>query len=380
MTQTQQTIAPDKTPMRVCFVSPKAYPLFDADTTGVFGGAEVELYYLSTELAKDDRFDVRFIVADYAQAAEREIEGVTLLKSLSFKEGPLAGAIKVWQAMRKADADIYMLETASPGVPLAVLFCAIHRKIFAYRTASSRECDGTYADQHKILGKLFNWSLKKAGFVTVQNINDKDSLNKTIAVRTQVIPNGHKLPPSATGTRDCLLWVGRSVQVKQPQLFIDLAARLPDENFVMICQRATGDDNYDQLCQNAGDVKNLELHQRVPFHEIDAFFQRAKILVNTSDSEGFPNTFIEACKAQAAILSYNVNPDGFLDKFNCGICTDGDEEKLTKALNELLADARYTELGANGRKYVEEKHDIAKIVDRYKSIFQGLVEERSAKC
>ena len=28
----------------VCFVSPKAYPLFNPDCKGVFGGAEVDLY------------------------------------------------------------------------------------------------------------------------------------------------------------------------------------------------------------------------------------------------------------------------------------------------------------------------------------------------
>ncbi len=361
----------------VCFVSPKSYPLFDHSIDAVFGGAEVDLYMLGTELAKDPGFNVSFIVADYAQADECEIEGVRLLKSLSFKEGPLAGAIKVWQAMRKANADIYMLKTASPGVPLAVLFCAIHKRIFAYRAASSRECDGTYANQHKILGKLFNWSLQKAKLVTVQNTNDKDSLNQTVAVQAQVIPNGHRLPPDTTGSRDSILWVGRSAQVKQPQLFIDLARQMPDEKFVMICQRATGDDNYNQLCQHAKNVKNLQFHQRVPFHEIDAFFQRAKILVNTSDSEGFPNTFIQACKAQTAILSYNVNPDSFMDKFNCGMCADGDGEKLGKLLNELLTNRRHTELGANGRKYVEGKHDIAKIIDRYKEAFKQLNEKQA---
>ena len=370
----------NKKPVRICFVSPKSYPLFDSSVDAVFGGAEVDLYMLGTELAKDDTFDVSFIVADYAQPDKCKIEGVTLLKSLRFREGSLAGAIKIWRAMKKTEADIYLLKTASPGVPLAVIFCAIHRKIFAYRAASSRECDGTYASQHKILGKIFNWSLRKAGFVTVQNINDRDSLNQTVAVQAQVIPNGHRLPPIATETRDCILWVGRSAQVKQPQLFVDLARQMPDEKFVMICQRATGDNNYDQLCQQARDTKNLDFHERIPFHEIDAFFQRAKILVNTSSSEGFPNTFIEACKAQTAILSYNVNPDGFLDEFNCGICADGDKEKLIKALNELLTDQRYAELGANGRKYVEEKHDITKIVEQYKSVFQELAGERTAEC
>ena len=59
--------ASGKKTVKVCFVSPKAYPLFDDKAQGVFGGAEVDLYMLGTELAADDAFEVSFIVADYAQ-------------------------------------------------------------------------------------------------------------------------------------------------------------------------------------------------------------------------------------------------------------------------------------------------------------------------
>ena len=92
----------NKKPVRICFVSPKSYPLFDSSVDAVFGGAEVDLYMLGTELAKDDTFDVSFIVADYAQPDKCKIEGVTLLKSLRFREGSLAGAIKIWRAMSVA--------------------------------------------------------------------------------------------------------------------------------------------------------------------------------------------------------------------------------------------------------------------------------------
>ena len=53
--------------IKVCFVCPKAYPLFNETVEGVFGGSEVDLYYLGTELAKDGDFDVSFVVADYGQ-------------------------------------------------------------------------------------------------------------------------------------------------------------------------------------------------------------------------------------------------------------------------------------------------------------------------
>ena len=103
---------------------------------------------------------VSFIVADYGQGPVEHFNGVTVVKSLSFRENPLAGAIKVWRAMKKVDADVYFFETASPGVPLGVLFSKCNGRRFVYRTASSRECDGKYLKEHRFLGKVFAASLR----------------------------------------------------------------------------------------------------------------------------------------------------------------------------------------------------------------------------
>ena len=66
----------------VCFTIYRAYPIFNSDVKAVFGGGEVDLYLLATELAKDERFKVSFVVGDYGQPETEVIEGVTLYKSL----------------------------------------------------------------------------------------------------------------------------------------------------------------------------------------------------------------------------------------------------------------------------------------------------------
>lgn len=360
-------------PIRVCFIAPKAYPLFNPAVKGVLGGAEVDLYFLATELAKDKNFVVTFITADYGQEETETIEGVSIIKSLDFKKNVLAGALQVWRAMRQADTDIYILKTVSPGVPLAAMFCRLHRKILAYRTASTEECDGTYAGRHFFLGRAFNWSLRQAGIIFTQNAVDKESLQRTIGLSAVVIPNGHILPTLQQYQRETILWVGRSDKIKRPGLFIDLAGKMPDEKFVMICPRATGDEKYEELLARAGYVKNLQFIKYVPFREIDSCFQRAKVFVNTSESEGFPNTFIEACNYAVPILSLKVNPDGFLDKYNCGHCCEDRFAKLIDSLKFMLAENRFVGPGKNARRYAEQNHDIRKIAGEYKKLFIGLL-------
>lgn len=363
------TAADKKT--RVCFVSPKAYPIFNPDVNGVFGGAEVDLYMIGTELAKDESFEVSFIVADYDHPDEEVRENVRILKSLDFKQNQLTGARKIWKALKQADADCYMMKTASPGVPLLQSFCRKYNKRFIYKTANSGECDGSYVQGHPVLGRFFVRSLKTSTLVITQNRQDHDNLKTHLNIDSMVIPNGHRIPVNTPREKETILWVGRSAAVKGPRRFLELAAALPEEPFVIICQRATGDTQYGELKTAAANIENLQFIEQVPFSEVDGYFEQAKVFVNTSDSEGFPNTFIQACKAGTAILSYAVNPDGFLDAHQCGICCHGEMSTLSAQLGEMLRENRYQQFGSHGLDYVRVQHDIGKIIDRYKMIFGG---------
>ncbi len=360
--------------IKVCFVVPKVYPLFDRSLESVFGGAEVDVYLLGTELAKDANFDVSYVCADYGQNDVETFDGIKIFKSLTFKENQLFGAMKIWRAMKKADADVYLLKTASPGVPLAAMFCKLKGKKFVYRTASSEECDGTYLKRNFLAGKGFVWGLKRASLVLAQNRSGSELLEKTISIDSTVIANGHMLGALCQTQKDAVLWVGRSAEVKRPNLFVELAEKNPDQKFVMVCPRATDDDKYDSLLYYAKGVSNLEFHKRVDFSEIDEFFARAKVLVNTSTSEGFANTFIQACKNSTAILSLAADPDGFIEKNSCGLCCKDDTNKLQQGLEFLLDKSKYVEIGQSGRQYAENNHDVSKIVEEYKSIFKELTD------
>lgn len=359
--------------IRVCFIAPKAYPLFNPDVKKVFGGAEVDLYFLSTELAKDKNFEVSFITADYGQEDFETIEDVRIIKSVDFDKNPLTGAIKVWKALQAADSQIYFQEAVSWGTFLIALFCSLHKRSFVYRTANQGECDGTFLKGRRLFNRAFSWSLNKARQVIVQNEIDKENLQDSVGIPSMVIRNGQRLAELGHKKRDTVLWVGRSSHLKRPELFIKLAENFPDEMFTMVCQKATDDENYEALRTKAKEVGNLQFIERVPFSEIDSYFQRTKVFVNTSDSEGFPNTFVQACNCAAPILSLKVNPDDFINKHNCGISCNGDWQRMVDSLKDMLQEERYVKMGANGKKYVQERHGVTKIVKQYKELFKNLL-------
>lgn len=351
--------------IKICFISLDAYLLFNQNSKGIQGGAEVEFYILAMELAKDERFQVSFINGDFGQPRIEKVENITLYKA-SNKNFPF---ISLWKVLKSADADIYFREGASFVTDLVALFCWLHRKIFFFRTAHDLECDGTYLKQYPLRGRMYLWSLRHAKRVFVQNVKDIPLLLNSTGINASAIPNGHFIADPVNKNRDLILWVGRSEEFKQPQLFIQLAKEFSSEKFVMICQRTKGDVLYDKLIQLASSADNLKFIEFVPFHKIDYYFQHAKIFVNTSQSEGYPNTFIQAGKCATAIASFKVNPDNFLDKYNCGFCANGNWNTFVTLLKNALSNGRYIELGNNARKYVEQIHDIKKIIELYKKHF-----------
>ena len=332
-------------PIRLCCVAPKAYPLFNPDIDAPFGGAEVDLYYLATELAQDPAFAVSFIVADYGQPPREQRQAVDIIRSLDFQHSTLRSVRRLWRAFTLADAHIYLIKTASPGVPLLAWFCRRNSRSFVYRTAHQYECDGSYHRSHPLIGRAFDHALRHAQLILAQNDANAQQLRDRIGLESVVIPNGHRLAPLQSSTRDTILWVGRSAPFKQPERFIELARLRPDLHFTMICPAATDDRHYDQLRHNAQQLPNLSFLPGVPFHAIESYFLRARLFVNTSRAEGFPNTFIQACIAATPILSLNVNPDSFLDHHHCGRCADNDWPRFLTLLDQLLDPATAAALG-----------------------------------
>jgi glycosyltransferase involved in cell wall biosynthesis len=353
----------------VCFISLDAYPLFSRKETSVQGGAEVDIYMLSTELSKDKKFKVSLITGDYGQDPVEQIEDITIYKTADLRN-PAAAALSIWKAMSRANADIYFKKGASSIAALVALYCRLHRRSLFLRTAADIDCDGTYIRENWLRGRAFLWALKQARQVFVQKDSNKASLKETTGVSAVVLPNGHRILELSSQKRDCILWVGRSTRYKQPELFIKLAQETPDEQFVMICPQSKDDNKYDDLVAGTKTVANLKFIEGVPFHEIDSFFQRAKVFVNTSSMEGFPNTFIQACRCATPILSLKINPDHFLDKHRCGMCANGDWNLFAAMLKQLLNTEIATKLGNNGRIYAKENHDVKKIIEQYKSIFE----------
>jgi len=163
-------------------------------------------------------------------------------------------------------------------------------------------------------------------------------------------------------SRDIALWIGKSDQIKRPEMLLKLAMAFPKIEFVMVLN--CSDPGIFQAV--LGDrPPNVRVLDRVPFQEAERLFARAFVLINTSLFEGFPNTFLQAGKYGVPLLSLQVDPGGFIERDSCGIVAKGDFDQFAKGLDRICSDlALRSRFAGNLRRYAQEHHALDEKVEQ----------------
>jgi glycosyltransferase involved in cell wall biosynthesis len=133
-------------------------------------------------------------------------------------------------------------------------------------------------------------------------------------------------------------------------------------------------ETHQHCLQEAAKLPNVTLINRVPFHEIEQYFAQAKLHVNTSTFEGFPNTFLQAAKYGVPTIAAKVDPGEMLSRYSCGMSCNDDLELLEKAIRLFMTTPeRYAEASACCLDYIRTYHDKDKIIPQYENALATLL-------
>ena len=361
---------------RICIISLAAYPLLAKKDMEVVGGAELHSVLLARELPKHD-FDVSFIVSDVGQQSPEVIDDTRVIKAYP------AGAPKgirfstmrlIWRALRQADADIYYGFRGVAG--MVALYCLLKRKKLVIGIPSDMEVQGERVKHLDIYNWLWRFDLKRANVVIAQTKYQQEMLQRNFRCDSVIIKAFHPVE-SKTIEKDIpptVLWVGTiRPEWKQPQVFLKLANTIPEARFQMVGGPSREQGFYEQIKAEASKIPNLDFVGFVPHDEIGKHFEKASIFVNTSDTEGFPNTFLEAWSRYTPVVSLNIDPDEIICQNKLGFHSKTFAQMVLDVRRLLNDDQLRQELGGNGRRYVEQEHDLNKIVEQYAQLFNQLV-------
>jgi len=325
-------MSPVKSP-KVCFISLSSYGYFNPSIGYTGGGAQRQLYLLSQELKSS--FDVHFIVGDYSQPKTEKRAGVTLHRGYEPESSSKTNTIStLFNIMRQIDADIY-IDRNTPSTAAATFLCSrLLRKKWLYNVANDANIVERPSELSFPLRWLYARSMRNADGIIAQTAHQSSLIRENYGRSVNVVPNGY--PPLNQSEdsleREYFLWVGRLDKTqKQPRIFLELAETHPEYEFRLIGPSENMSDGYD-LKRKINLQENIEYLGAVRPDRIHKYYSRAIALVNTSEFEGFPNTFLESWRVGTPVLSLNIPFDRLCHQMDVFGCANGDIE----ALNEML--------------------------------------------
>jgi glycosyltransferase involved in cell wall biosynthesis len=328
--------------MKICFVGQQnlsvLVPRYQDHTVG---GEPVQQTLLARALARRGH-DVSMVSADLGQADGMECEGVRIFKSyrpdagvpvLRFAHPRWTG---LWSALKRADADLYYTSCAGMEVGLLALFCRQFGKRFVFRSASDSDCDPSrllvrYARDRW----LYAYGLRRADAILVQSAAQARTLLRSYALESRVAGMLVE-PPLSAPTHDLdVLWVGNMRRVKRPDRVLWLASRMPQFRFHMVGGPLPGEASlYQQVRDAAAACANLTFHGPLSYPDATELYGRAKVLLNTSDVEGFPNTYLQAWIRGVPVVTL-IDPDRVIEREGLGVAVRS-PSTLVGALASLL--------------------------------------------
>lgn len=367
----------------ICFVAPEAYPILAQHTTfKIVGGAEVQQCIIAKALNVAG-YNVSMVCLDYGQPDHLNIDGIRVFKAHKPNDGiPLLRfihprATSLWRAMKRANADIYYQRTASFHTGLVSFFCKQNGKKMLFSAASDSDfIPGQQLVKYKRDVLLYEWGLKHANAIVTQSPRQQKLCKKNYNRESVYIRSCYE-PYSCNECDDKridVLWVGTIKPLKQPELFIKLAQRLPEFRFRMAGGPPNANNHdayYCKIKEQAAIVPNLEFMGFIPFAEIRKHFDETRLLVNTSEFEGFPNTFLQAWVRGIPAISF-IDPRVSFEGQEVSITVSSIDE-LESKINELLnSPVQYASIGSTCKQYTEKFHSPEKIAYDYSGVFTSL--------
>ncbi len=336
---------------------------------------------------RDAGFRLTVIARASGHAEKFDFEGMRIVRIIRQEyEIPVVRYIhprltSVWNAMRLADADIYYQRCAAAQTFVVGLFTRRHRRRFVFAGASDPDFrrDETWK---KFLGpggwrdrQLYQWGLTLADGIVAQHPGQVAACRRWYGREAVEIPNCYAPPVGAVAARKgVVLWVATVKSLKRPELFLELAQSLPQLRFRMVGGPGPGREAevYKLARQMAAGLPNVEFVGFVPFAEVETHFDAARLFVNTSDYEGFANTFLQSWARGVPTVSFvdcgareGGRPVGF-------VCRDLTEMRQV-VLRLAEDDATWAAEGQRAKTYFEANHSVAMAVERYDRLFEQVL-------
>ena len=327
----------------ICFTSKSLHYVLLNDTSKLVGGAEVQQKILADELAKKG-WKIFIITERVDDRKKIELNRhTTIFPVLDYEHGNkyfrkiVYLPLNLWISLRQINADIYYQRNPDYLSGIIALFCKLNGKRFVLAGANDWNFDiGKERNLNNIVDKILARSaIRIADKLIVQNNNQKELVRSNFKRESTVFYNIF-FPREQRKKSRHILWVSRIESYKRPKLFLELARRLPDYDFIMVGGKGSDVSLKREIEQESASIENVKYVGHQPFEKVEELFDVTSVFVNTSipGCEGFPNTFLQSWSRGIPVVSF-IDPDRLISRNNLGFCIRS-IEGMKKSVNYLL--------------------------------------------
>jgi glycosyltransferase involved in cell wall biosynthesis len=209
-----------------------------------------------------------------------------------------------------------------------------------------------------------------------------DYLQEKYKIETIVIPNGFdsdKCKKSNAkrffqkyGLKDFVLFIGYTEPpVKNPKLFIELATKMPEQNFLMIGRGFSRETVLEKY--GIKPSENLKFLGDLPHIDTLDAISACKIFVMTSKSEGIPTALLEAMSmAKPVVVPDHTGCKEVVGSNDCGFLY------TPNSLEELIINTRKASdaknIGIKARERVYEKYEWGVIAKKIDDLYESIMD------
>lgn len=360
-------------------MAPNLYPILSGNegVAGRMGGAEVQQTFIARALVERG-YDVHVASLDFGQREGQVIDGITHhvlfneqagIRGLRFFHPRMTGILG---ALDRADADVYYQRNAAMITGLVAFHARRFRRGMIYAGAADTDFtpgkERLYSRRDRF---MFQWGLQRANAWVVQNQHQVETAQRHYQRQPFLIPSFYVPPnPLAVPTGPEVLWCSMMRQIKRPELFIEVAKRLPHLTFRMVGGALPSEDGQRQF-QKAKEmsalVPNLIFEGFQPYDAADALFNRACVFVNTAVDEGFPNTYLQAWARKIPTVAF-WNSRSFLNGRAVDLVADN-LDHMVQLVNDLAQRGAYwQERSALVDAYYQAHRSPSAAMDEYERV------------
>lgn len=343
--------------------------------TDVMGGAQYQVKLLIEHLSKNPKYEIYYLtrnVDSYYNPSQYRIVRINSENnptSISFFSD-LRSIVKILSEIKP---DIIYQRVACAYTGVAAYYGKRNNCTTVWHISS--DADVTPPDfrltknlfTRYLDRKILNYGIARIDKIIAQTNAQARLLDNYFSRKVDaVISNFHPLPDEEIDKSNMInvVWVANLKKLKQPDIFIKLARSLsdiPNVKFTMI-GRIQGSSSWSSALNNSIDATpNLEYLGELPQKEVNRILANSHILVNTSEFEGFSNTFIQAWMREVPVISLHVNPDQLLDGERLGMCSGTFERLLVDVRTLILDNTKRERMRAQCRAYAYKNHSLKNI-------------------